>query len=394
MGRPLYDLGAPDFADRSIEIYRQMRDEQPLYADPSGRFFAVTRYRDVLEVLGDSKRFSNEGVSTSLASLPILQQIDAPLHDELRALVTTAFTPRRIAELEPFLRTKSRELLSRFAGRGECDLMAEYARHLPSMAIGEMLGIPPETREPMLEWTESLIAISANGDQAVERAALAISEVFQELLAARRREPCDDLMTALIEAEIDGGRKLSEQELLGFCFQLVLAGNDTTTNLIANGSVLLARNPDQRRELVQDASLVPNAVEEMMRIESPTQVLPRRLLCDVDLYGVLLPAESELRLIYAAANRDERFFPEPDRFDIHRKNARRHLALGHGLHFCLGAALARLEAKIALEELLAFVPEFELAEDPSWIPSAWARAHPSVQLCFEPSSRRPLEAVA
>ena len=393
MTRPLYDLGAPDFADRAISIYRRMRDEAPLYEDPQGRFFAVTRHEDVLSILADSKRFSNEGVSTAVSALPILQQIDAPLHDELRALVITAFTPRRIAELEPWIRKQARELLSKFVGRGECDLMAEYARHLPSMAIGEMLGLPPELREPMLEWTESLIGISANGDQAVERAALAIAETFKELLAARRAQPRDDLMTALIEAEIDGGRKLSEDELLGFCFQLILAGNDTTTNLIANGSVLLARHPEQRSELVRDPSLIPNAVEEMMRIESPTQVLPRRLLCDVELHGVTLPEGSEVRLLYAAANRDERVFPEPDRFDVRRANARRHLALGHGLHFCLGAALARLEAKIAIEELLAQVPDFELAEAPRWQRSPWARAHESVRLRFPPEPDR-LEAVA
>jgi cytochrome P450 len=394
MDRPLYDIGAPDFADRSIDIYRRMRDEAPLYVDPAGHFYAVTRYHDVLEVLGDSKRFSNEGVSTSLSSLPILQQIDAPLHDELRALVTTAFTPRRIAELEPFLRSKARELLASFSGRGECDLMAEYAHHLPSMAIGQMLGIPEETREPMLEWTESLIGIGANGDQAVERAAMAIAEVFEGLLEERRRQPQDDLMTGLLHAEIEGGRRLGKEELLGFCFQLVLAGNDTTTNLIANGSVMLARHPEERRELVRDPKGISNAVEEMMRIESPTQVLPRRLLCDVTMHGVTMPAGSELRLIYAAANRDERFFPEPDRFDVHRPNARRHLALGHGLHFCLGAALARLEGRVAIEELLGAIPEFELKEEPRWVRSAWARAHESVRLRFDGGRSGRLEAVA
>jgi len=359
-----------------------MRDEQPLYADPAERFYAVTRYADVLEVLSDSKRFSNEKVSTAVATLPILQQIDAPLHDELRALVTTAFTPRRVAALEPWVRNEARQLIARFQDRGHCDLVAEYARHLPSMAIGEMIGIPPEQRETMLEWTESLIGISANGDLAVERAAQALAEMFGELLERRRVQPRDDLITALSSARIEGGRTLSQEELLGFCFQLVLAGNDTTTNLIANGSVLLALHPEQRRALVADPGLIPNAIEEMMRIESPTQVLPRRVLCDVELHGQTVPAESELRLVYAAANRDERFFPEPDRFDIRRSNAKRHLALGYGLHFCLGASLARLEARIAIEELLAHVPEFELAEAPRWQPSAWARAHPEVKLHF------------
>lgn len=383
MSKGIYAVGAPDFSERCYDIYEQMREEQPLYADPRGEYFVVSRYEDIRKVVNDDVNYSAEGVSTAVEAFPIVQQIDPPLHDELRALVITAFTPRRVAELEPRMHVMARGLMSKFAERGECDLMGEYARHLPSMVIGEMLGLPEERREPVLEWTESLVGISRNGEMSVDVAARAVAEEFGELLEARRSEPRDDLMSALIAAELDGGRKLTELELLGFCFQLVLAGNDTTTNLIANGAVLLAEHADQRQEILDHPELLDNAIEEMLRIESPTQVLPRRVSRDVEFYGQTVPAESEMRLLWASGNRDPRFFEEPERFDIHRKNAKRHLALGQGRHFCLGAALARLEAKVAFEELLEHMPNYELAGEAGWVSSAWARAHTVVPLKFE-----------
>lgn len=392
MTASLYAIGAPDFPQRCYAIYREMRDAHPLYRDARDRFFAVTRYEDVRSVVNDDLHFSNEGVSTAVSALPIVQQIDPPLHDELRALVTTAFTPRRVAALEPRIRELARGLLAEFCEKGECDFLAAFARHLPSLVIGEMLGVPPERREPILEWTEALIGIQKNGDFTVDIAARAIAEEFADVIAARRRDPRDDLVSALIAAEIDGGRKLSELELLGFCFQLVLAGNDTTTNLLANGAVLLAEHPDQRREIAARSGLLDNAIEEMLRVESPTQVLPRRVAREVEIHGERLREGDELRLVWAAANRDERFFEDPDRFDIHRKNAKRHLAFGQGRHFCVGAALARLEARVAFEELLAHLPDYELAGEAGWQASAWARAHSEVPIRFAPVPARALVA--
>jgi len=384
---PLYDIGAPDFADRCYDAYRRMRDEQPLYCDPQGRFFAVTRYEDVRAILNDARRFSNVGVSTAVRALPIVQQTDPPLHDELRALVTTAFTPRRVAAMEPRIRFFARDLLADFAERGECDFMADFARHLPSLVIGDMIGVPPERRLAILEWTESLVGIARNGEASVDEAVREIAAEFQRVIAARRSGRAsarDDLLDALLVAEIDGGRRLGEPELLGFCFQLVLAGNDTTTNLIANAAVLLGRHHAQRELLLADPTRIPNAVEEVLRLESPTQVLPRRVVEDVVLHGRCVPAGSEVRLVYGAANRDERFFEAPERFDVLRPNAKRHLAFGQGLHFCLGAALARLEGRVALEELLARLPDYEIAGDAPWLRSAWARSHERVPLRFTP----------
>ena len=196
--------------------------------------------------------------------------------------------------------------------------------------------------------------------------------LISDLLVARRDEPADDLMSALLGADVDGER-LSEEELLGFCFLLVIGGNDTTTSLLGNGVELLARHPDQRAALAADPSLVPDAVEEMLRIAAPTQALPRTVTRDVERHGVLIPAGSRVMLVWGAANLDDREFPDPDRFDV-RRRIDRHLAFGHGAHFCLGAPLARLEARVALEELLRRHPRYELAEEPRRLTSSWARA--------------------
>jgi cytochrome P450 len=190
-------------------------------------------------------------------------------------------------------------------------------------------------------------------------------------------------MSALLDAEIDGER-LETDEILGFCYQLIVAGNDTTTTLIGNGAVLLAEHPEQRAALAKDPSRIPSAVEEMLRYESPAQALPRRTRIDFELHGRRIPAQSRVLLVWGAANRDEREFPDPDRFDVQR-SIRRHLAFGHGTHSCLGASLARLEARVAFEELLAQIPDWSLERTPGWITSRWARAHDCVPIVFEPA---------
>ena len=191
----------------------------------------------------------------------------------------------------------------------------------------------------------------------------------------RRR---DDLMSALLDARLDG-RELDETTLLGFCFLLVVGGNDTTMNLLGNGAALLAKYPEPRRRLVHDPTLIPEAVEEMLRIEAPTQALPRRSIRGVTLHGVMLPAEGRVLVSFGSANHDERFFPDLERFDILREN-KQHVSLGHGEHFCMGASLARMEGRIAFEELLARHPDFEIEEESGWITSRWARSHPTLRL--------------
>jgi cytochrome P450 len=371
----VYEPGAKDFHERAHAIYRELRDAHPVYRDAARGSWALSRYADVRDAASATDLFSSANTRMSLGLLPMLTQLDSPRHRELRSLLWKAFTPNRVAALEPRVRAIARELLDVVAAHGGGDLLAEFAAQLPSRVIGELIGIPPGRREAFLEWTEAFIGADPERDWEKNPADEIYSE-FAKLLDERRGERRDDLMSALIDAEADG-EKLSQEELLGFCFLLVIGGNDTTTNLIANGSVLLARNPEQREELCRDSALIPQAVEEMLRYEAPTQALPRVALRDVTLHGVTIAKGDEVSLVWAAANHDERRFEDPQRFDIHRED-NRHLSLGHGVHFCMGAHLARLEGRVAFEELLARMPDFALAEQPRWQRSPWARAYESV----------------
>lgn len=380
----VYDPARADFQDRAHEIYRTLRDRHPVYHNPEAGFWALSRFEDVRAAAGDPAAFSSEGTDISQGLLPMIQALDPPRHDALRQLVTKAFTARRMGDMEPEIRRIARELIDGFAGAGEADLLDAFARHLPSRVIGAMLGVPPERREHFLEWTEALVEAQPGGAavEALRQPATRIYQEFAQLLGERRAQRRDDLMSALLDAEIDGQR-LRDDELLGFCFVLIVAGNDTTTNLIANGAVLLADHPDQQKWLVDDPARIPAAIEEMLRCEAPAQALPRITRRPVTIRGATIPEGALVRLVWAAANRDEREFADPERFDVTRPPAR-HLAFGSGVHFCLGAHLARLEARVAFEELLARLPDYRLAERPRWRTSIWARAHAAVRVRFEP----------
>jgi hypothetical protein len=379
-----WDWTRPDFQARLHDIYRELRDRHPLAKSPAG-FWAVSRFADVYAVSSDPVTFSSERTLISPPGLvPTIQSLDPPRHDRLRALVSLAFTPSRVRAMEPRVRAIARELLDGFAAEGRADLVSQYARHIPSRVIGEMIGIPEDRIPAFLHWTEAMVELPQGRSQAesIQNPAASIYQEFGALLDARRRKQRDDLMSALIDAELEG-RKLTQEELLGFCFVLVVAGNDTTTNLIANGAVLLAEHPEQRRLLAADPSLLDGAIEEMLRYEAPAQALPRRLTRDAVLHGQTLPEGAQLFLLWGSANRDEREFEEADRFDV-RRRIKRHLGFGQGIHFCLGKSLARLEARVAFEELLARAPGYELAGPAPWLPSMWARAHASVPVEFEP----------
>lgn len=375
----VYEPGAEDFHPRALEIYRELRDEHPVYHDDERQSWALSRYDDVKDSASDAASFSSANTKMSVGLLPMLTQLDPPRHRELRSIMWKAFTPKRVADLEPRMRAIANELIDGFIERGSGDLMAEFAAQLPSRVIGELIGIPSDRRELFLEWTEAFIGADPERDWEKNPA----NEIYREfamLLDERRAAPRDDLMSALIGAELDG-ETLSQEELLGFCFLLVIGGNDTTTNLIANGSVLLARHPEQRAQLCADPALIPVAIEEMLRYDAPTQALPRVALRDIELHGVTIPEGDEVSLVWAAANHDERRFEKPEVFDIHRVD-NRHLALGHGVHFCMGAHLARLEGRVAFEQVLARLPDYALTEEPRWQRSPWARAYHSVDVAF------------
>jgi len=368
----VYDPLHPDFPLQLHAIYRELRDHHPVYRHPERGFYALSRFEDVKWAASDPALFSSEGTFVGAELLPMIVALDPPHHDRLRALVTRAFSPKRVAEIEPRVRAVACELLDALPAREPCDLLAPFAWQLPSRVIGELIGIPEERQPAFLAWTEALVGVDPTGQNPNVPVFGSIYGEFAKLLAERREERRDDLMSALLDAEVDGER-LTQQELLGFCFVLITAGNDTTANLVANGIALLAEHPEQRALLAAEPARIPDAVEEMLRFEPPAQQLPRRITRDVVRHGVAIPARSEVMLIWAAANRDERQFPDPERFDVQRRP--RHLAFGHGTHFCLGANLARLEARIAFEELLRRFPDYELAGEPTWKRSFWARAH-------------------
>jgi cytochrome P450 len=378
-----YDPFTAEFQQRSHEIYRGLRDEHPVYHHPGRNFWAISRFEDVWAATLDLDALTTEGIEEAKALKPMLNFLDPPRHDQLRALVSRAFTFRRVQEMEPRIRSLAGELIDGFASRGRCDLLEEYATPLPGRIIADMIGVPPERRQEFLEYTRAI----ALGDQsesiagAIRDPAEKIYEEFSVLLEERRAKRTDDLMSALLDAEIEGER-LTQEEILGFCFQLIIAGNDTTTTLIGNGAVLLARHPDQLALLARQPERIPNAVEEMLRYEPPAQALPRRARRDLELHGRTIPADARVLLVWAAANLDEREFEQPERFDVERKITR-HLAFGHGVHFCLGASLARLEARVAFEELLARIPEYVLESDPGWLASRWLRAHRAVEISFD-----------
>jgi cytochrome P450 family 130 len=369
----VYDPSTARFQDELWDVYRRMRDDYPVYRHPDTGTYALSRFDDVWRAVHDHETFSSV-VEEAQSLLPQMIYFDPPRHTALRALVSRAFTPKRVAEVEPLVRRTARELCDVIEARGSCELQHEFAALLPSVVIGRMIGLPEEHVASFREWTESFLEIKGPEDFA--EAAGKIYALFAELLAERHAHPRDDMMTALIEAEVDGER-LTDEERLGFCLLLILAGNDTTSSLIGSGTVHLARNPDQRRRLIERPSLWANAIEEMNRIDSPAQALPRTTTRPVEMHGVTIPANSRVMLLWGSANHDDREYRDPERFDVERRFSR-HLAFGHGVHYCLGANLARLEARAAFEEWHRRFPNYELAAEPTRIVSIWARAYSRV----------------
>jgi cytochrome P450 len=356
----LFDPADPTFADRCHDVYRRMRDEHPVYADPLGRFHALTRYDDVRSACIDWSTFSSVGKQEALYIKPTMNSLDPPRHTAMRALISRGFTPRRVAGLEDTVRQVARDLIGGLVERGGGDAIADFAAILPSVVMGRLIGLPDDVIPVCRALTDEFMHQTT--PQGAEGPAARSYAIFGKLLDERRVEPRDDLMSALLAAEIDG-QKLSEDELLAFGWLLLVGGNDTTTNLIGNGLDLFARHPDQKRLLLDDPARITGAVDEVLRIASPSHSLPRMTTRDAELPHGMIPKGRRVLLVWAAANLDERAFPDPERFDV-RRDAAHHLALGHGVHYCLGAALAKLEARVAWEEWLAAMPDYALSETP------------------------------
>ena len=351
-------------------LYKRLRDEAPLYYNEPYDFYAVSRYEDCERGLVDAKRYiSGRGGILELIKADIqlppgnLIFEDPPAHTVHRSLLSRVFTPRRVAALEPQIREFCARSLDPLVGSKEFDLIADLGAQMPVRVVGMLFGIPEEDQEAVRSGTDANLRTKAGEAMHVDESATFGSEMFAEYIDWRLEHPSDDLMTELLHTEFEDEhgttRTLTRDEALLYTTVVAGAGNETTTRLIGWAGKVLAEHPDQRRELVDDRSLLPNAIEELVRYESPGPQIARYLPQDVELYGETVPAGSVMLFVVSAANRDERRWDDADRFDIHRKVGQ-HVGFGYGIHYCLGAALARLEGRVAVDELLNRFPEWDV----------------------------------
>jgi cytochrome P450 len=353
-------------------IYTHLRAEAPAYRNERLGLWALSRHADVKAAFREWTQYSNRhGVALDRdAFAPTAEYtasflaMDPPRHDRLRALVSKGFTPRRVAELEPRVRAIANQHLDAVAGRPRWDAIDDFAGKLPMDVISEMLGIAPQDREQLRSWADTVVHREEGAEgrpAAAADAARSLMGHFARLIAQRRADPGDDLTSALLVAEIDGDR-LTDSEVMGFLFLMVIAGSETTTKLIGNALHWLWRNPDQRARLRADATRLPQWVEETLRYDNSTQALARLATKDVELHGQQIRTGDMVVLLVGSANRDERVFDDAARYDILRDTTQT-LAFGHGIHFCLGASLARLEGRVALEEFWRRYPDYEIDLD-------------------------------
>ena len=338
--------------------FRMMRESAPVYFDSRHDTWGVFRYNDVQRVLSDYASFSSQFSDSNQPLDASMINTDPPRHRQLRSLVSQAFTPRTIAQLTPRIATIVNELLDAVAPAGKMDIIDDLAYPLPVIVIAELLGIPREDREHFKLWSDQLVGAASTGGRNPQRA---MGEYFLRMIELRRREPRDDLISALLAAQIDG-QHLSVQELLGFCILLLVAGNETTTNLIGNAIMCFDEHPETMEQLRAEPDLLPGAIEEVLRFRSPIKMMFRVATTDTRIGDQEIPAGQEVIAWISSANRDEEQFPGADTFDF-KRSPNRHLAFGYGIHFCLGAPLARLESKIALGIMLERFKEIQQVRD-------------------------------
>ena len=345
--------------------YRRLRETSPVFHDEQSGSWHAFRYDEVQRVLSEHATFSSrmggdEPSETGQLFAASLITTDPPRHRQLRSLVNQAFTPKAVDALAPRISQLTDELLDGIASTGTADLIAGLAYPLPVIVIAELMGIPPADRDRFKQWSDVIVSQTRAGAENADHHAtnVEMTGYFLDLIEQRRSRPGNDLISSLLSAEIDG-QKLSVAELLGFCSLLLVAGNETTTNLIGNAVLCFAEVPGTIERLSAEPSLLPQAIEEVLRYRSPVQSMYRVTAADTTLGGVQVPAGAPLVAWIGSANRDERHFERSDQFDIDRGPSR-HLAFGQGIHFCLGAPLARLEATIALKAVLSRLPGLTL----------------------------------
>lgn len=387
MQDPTANWLTPEFFQNPYPYYATLREQGAVHWSAKLNMWLVPGYALTHEALKDHTRFSNVGrIGVELATLPEADRAaiapladelgtglihsDPPDHTRMRRIVSQAFTPRVIENQRRRTAGLVDELIDNLRAKGRCDFIAEFAFPLPILVISDLFGVPRADRGRIKVWSECITNLGSHSKPLAELARDALTATremkvyFEAILDERRREPRDDLITLLLNAE-DSGERLSRAELIGMAILILVAGHETTTSLLSNGLLLLLQNPAQLAALRADPALTPGAVEEMLRLEPSFLRTPRRVKADLDWGGVRLERDQMVSVLNGAANRDPAVFAEPDRFDI-RRSPNKHLSFGHGPHTCLGAPLARLEAALAFPRLLERLPQLELAGDVRW----------------------------
>jgi cytochrome P450 len=362
--KPYWDPFDVEIDADPYATWKALRDDAPVYHNDRYDFWALSRYEDVEAAHRDPGTFSSahgtvlEIMSSNRMGTGMMIFMDPPEHTQHRALVSRAFTPRRMGALEPHIRVLANELLDGWADGEPFDLVESFGAQLPSLVITELLGVDLADREMVKGWIDEVFHIEPGIGMINDVSFMAgvhIHEYLSGQMEQRRAEPRDDLLTALVQAEVpdeDGNsQRLTIKEAAGFANLLISAGTETVARLIGWAGVVLDEHPDQRQALADDPSLIPNAIEELLRYEAPSPVQGRFTTRAVELHGTTIPEGSKVLLLTGSAGRDERKYPDADRFDV-RRHFDRQVSFGYGIHFCLGAALARLEGRVALEELL------------------------------------------
>lgn len=387
-------LFSPETRRNPYPWYEQMRQTSPVFRDPGSGTWMLFDYASVRAAMNDPETFSSRVVPPTGGVPDWLIFNDPPRHSMLRAAVMRAFTPRAIAELEPRIRQISSDLLAAADTSGEIDLIADYATPLPTLVIAEMMGIPEVDRERFTRWSQVIMNLSYSmlGGAEAQRTTMEFRAARPEmhayvmsLVAQRRAHRGDDLLSTIVHADVDG-QHLTDDDVFGFFLLLLSAATETTTNLIGNAVVSLLEHPDQLWLLRERRELLPGAIEEIVRYRSPGQVMFRQTTRDVEMHGQTIPANSFVLVMVGSANRDTAHIADAEQFIISR-HPNPHIAFGHGIHFCLGAALARLEGRVALTHLLDAFSTMELVDETPWEPRQALHVHGPDRLPIRLTSR-------
>lgn len=373
------------------ELYAWMREHAPVYWDPVGQVWGITKYHDLKAISKDPATFSNAGgIRPHVDPFPMMIDMDDPEHWNRRKLVNRGFTPKRVRDSEDKVRRVCNEIIDSVCEQGSCDFVHDIAAPLPMIMIGDMLGVSPADRADLLRWSDDMVksqSITATEEMLLAAGAAMgeYTDYITKVIADRTPHPTDDLVSTLIHAEVDGDR-LDQDELIWESLLILVGGDETTRHVVSEGMYQLLLHPEQREKLIADPDKIPTAVEEMLRWVTPIKNMARTVTREVELRGQHLHPGDKLLLLYASANRDEEVFDDPETFDVER-TPNDHVAFGFGTHFCLGNSLARLEIRVMVEQLLARLPDMELAHpDVPMRPANFISGPERMAVKFSPSA--------